>query len=220
MQSIYLFSKTTHNDVIHVPTLSTHFFKKEILFEKYDAIVITSKTAIEALEKISPLWRKKKILTIAKMSQLLAEKYGVTLLQSSNGYANSLLEIIKKEYAHLSWLYPRPQRVASNFYIDAKASGIKIEDIIVYKSTCTDVITTKAITKNDILIFTSPFCVECFLAKHRFHKNQKVIAIGTTTAQAIDSDINVYIPEQTTLHACVVLAKSLINVREETQLKG
>ena len=210
MANIYLFSKTLSLHVEHVDILDTTFYDKAIDFDKYDAIVITSKQAILALEKISPRWREKKILSIAKMSEQLVEKYGATLLESGDGYGDSLLDIITNNYSNLRWLYPRPEVVASDFYKNIKDNGIRMQDIIVYKTSCNDKASKLVLHKEDILIFTSPFTIECFEKYYTFFDKQKVVAIGSTTAKALPSTVELHLADETSVDSCVTRAKKLL----------
>ena len=210
MARIYLFSKTPHHEVVHIPILDTTFFCPTIDFDRYDAIVITSKVAIEALERISPKWREKKILSIASATQQLAKAYGVELLQRADGYGDSLYSVIIERYSHLKWLYPRPKRVASDFFKRVVASGVSMDDIEVYETTCNSDAAHLEIDSDDILIFTSPFTIECFLSYYTFAPKQKVVAIGRTTAKALPSHIEVTLSDTPTINSCVTAAKSLL----------
>ncbi len=210
MPKIYLFSKTSSLHVEHVDILDTTFYDKSIDFDRYDAIVITSKQAVLALEKISSSWRDKKILSIAKMSEQLVEEYGATLLESGDSYGNSLYDIISNNYSRLRWLYPRPEVVASDFYSKIKAEGISMEDIIVYKTSCNKRASGLKLSREDILIFTSPFTIECFMNYYQFFDGQKVVAIGATTAKALPTTIELHLADETSIDACVKMAKRLL----------
>jgi len=209
MGEVYLFSKTANSEVNYIPILDTEFYTKEIDFDLFDAIVITSKVAITALENISPKWRSKKVLSIAKMSEELASKYGVELLGRGDGYGDSLLDIIVNNYKELRWLYPRPEVVASDFFVQAQKEGVNIKDEVVYKSTCNSECSSLTLYKEDILIFTSPFTIECFMKFYTFFEGQKVVSIGSTTSKALPSNVEIYMPEDTTVSECVTLAKRI-----------
>ena len=113
--TIYLFSKTSHPDVRHIPILSTEFFQPYIDFGKYDAIVLTSKQAVPALCRIDVSWKTVPLLTIAEKTADEARKAGASVMLSGDGYGDSLAEIIINGFADKRWLYPRPEVVASDF---------------------------------------------------------------------------------------------------------
>ena len=154
---IYLFSKTSHPDVNYIPILSTEFFQPDIDFSNYDAIVLTSKQAVTALEKISKQWTDIPVLTIADLTAAMAEKAGASVMSKGNGYGDSLADIIINGYAQKRWLYPRPEVVASDFSQKVRNAGVNLEDAIVYKTSCNAEAGRENIEDDAILIFTSPF---------------------------------------------------------------
>ncbi len=209
MKKIYLFSKTTHSDVTHIPILNTLFLQPKIDFTNYDAIVLTSKQAVTALEKISPDWKNLPALTIASKTEEMVKNAGGTLLDRGDGYGDSLDGIIASKYASLRWLYPRPKVVASNFKERVQKRGIAIDDVIVYETSCNDACQNIVLPDDATLIFTSPFTIECFLKYYTLKSSYKVIAIGTTTAKALPTDVNYTMPKIPNVDACVALAQQL-----------
>lgn len=207
--SIFLFSKTSHPDVTHIPILNTLFLQPTINFDDYDAIVLTSKQAVTALEKISPKWRKIPALSIAFKTEVMVEKAGGTLLDRGDGYGDSLDDIIVKKYASMRWLYPRPKIVASNFKERVKERGIVMDDVIVYETSCNRACQDIELPDDAVLIFTSPFTIECFLEIYEFKASYQVIVIGTTTAKALPKDVKYSMPDTPNVDACVALAKQL-----------
>ena len=184
MKNIYLFSKTSHPDVTHIPILNTTFLQPDIDFENYDAIVLTSKQAVTALDKISPKWKSIPALTIASKTEEMVRNAGGTLLDRGDGYGDTLDDIIASKYASLRWLYPRPKVVASNFKERVKSRGIDIDDVLVYETSCNNKCSETVLPEDAILIFTSPFTIECFMKFYQFKNSYRVIAIGKTTASA------------------------------------
>ena len=209
MKKIYLFSKTTHSDVTHVPILNTLFLQPKIDFNNYDAIVLTSKQAVTALEKISPAWKSLPALTIASKTEEMVKNAGGTLLDRGDGYGDSLDDIITSKYASLRWLYPRPKVVASNFKERVQKRGIAIDDIIVYETSCNDACQNIELPDDAILIFTSPFTIACFLKYYAFKSSYKVVAIGATTAKALPKEVDFVMPATPNVDACVTLGRQL-----------
>ena len=210
MNKIYLFSKTSHPDVTHVPVLNTLFLQPTINFDDYDAIVLTSKQAVTALDKISPKWKSIPALSIASKTEDMVREAGGTLLDRGIGYGDSLDDIIVKKYADKRWLYPRPKIVASNFKERVKARGIVMDDVIVYETSCNQSCKNMELPDDAILIFTSPFTIECFLQFYEFKETYQVIAIGKTTAKALPSEVECLMPEIPNVDTCVALAKTLL----------
>ncbi|MEN8146928.1 MAG: uroporphyrinogen-III synthase [Campylobacterota bacterium] len=208
--SIFLFSKTSHPDVTHIPALNTLFLQPAINFDDYDAIVLTSKQAVTALDKISPKWRDVPALSIASKTEEMVRSAGGTLLDRGNGYGDSLDDIIVKKYADLRWLYPRPKIVASNFKERVKERGIVMDDVIVYETSCNQACQDIELPDDAVLIFTSPFTIECFLELYEFRASHRVVAIGTTTAKALPERVDFVMPKTPNVDACVALAKTFL----------
>ena len=207
--SIFLFSKTSHPDVTHIPVLNTLFLQPAINFDDYDAIVLTSKQAVTALDKISPKWKDVPALSIASKTEEMVRSARGTLLDRGNGYGDSLDDIIVKNYADLRWLYPRPKIVASNFKERVKERGIVMDDVIVYETSCNQSCKDIELPEDAILIFTSPFTIQCFVELYAFRSSYQVIAIGTTTAKALPEEVVYVMPDTPNVDACVALAKQL-----------
>jgi uroporphyrinogen-III synthase len=207
--SIFLFSKTPHSDVIHVPILDTLFSRPEIDFSRYDAIVITSKQAVSALEKISPGWKALPVLSVSSKTSEKVESAGGKLLETGGAYGDSLADIIIKKYASYRWLYPRPRVVASDFAESVAKAGVKIDDVIVYESSCNQACQNIELPDDATLIFTSPSTVACFLELFAFKTSHKVVAIGKTTAKALPAKVKYCMPDEATVDAAVLLAQKL-----------
>jgi len=206
---IYLFSKTAHPDVHYIPILSTEFFQPDIDFSQYDAIVLTSKQAVPALNKISSGWKEVPLLTIAEKTAEEARKAGATVMLSGDGYGDSLAEIIINGFSDKKWLYPRPEIVASDFGQKVRDAGVQMDEAVVYKTTCNQDTAGLVIEDDAMLIFTSPFTIECFLKYYQFKPTQKVVAIGRTTAAALPKDIKYHMPEKPTVENSVLLAQHI-----------
>lgn len=206
---IFLFSKTSHPDVAHIPVLETHFFQPDIDFSRYDAIVLTSKQAVTALEKISPKWKELPALTVSgKTADMVTEANG-RLLETGDGYGDSLSEIIINRYGSYRWLYPRPKVVASDFKERVATAGVQIEDIVVYETSCNRACRELRLPDDAVLIFTSPMTIACFLEFFIFDSSHKVVVIGKTTAKALPDHVKYRMPEEPTVEASVQLAQTL-----------
>ncbi|OQX57209.1 MAG: hypothetical protein B5M52_07880 [Helicobacteraceae bacterium 4484_230] len=206
---IYLFSKTSHPDVRHIPILSTEFFQPYIDFSKYDAIVLTSKQAVPALCRIDVSWKTLPLLTIAEKTAEEARKAGASVMLSGDGYGDSLAEIIINGFADKRWLYPRPEVVASNFGQKVRDAGVSMDEAVVYRTSCNKETAGLILEDNAVLIFTSPFTIQCFLKYYEFKPTQKVVAIGKTTASALPMDVKYRMPEKPNVDASVELAKMI-----------
>ncbi|WP_345975172.1 uroporphyrinogen-III synthase [Sulfurimonas sp. HSL3-7] len=208
--AIFLFSTTSHPHVTHIPILATRFFQPVIDFSAYDAIVLTSKQAVTALEKISSNWKVLPALCVASKTAYAVEKAGGELLEKGEGYGDSLTDIIIDNYASYRWLYPRPAVVASDFKEHVKQAGVHMDDIIVYETYCNDACRDIELPDNAILVFTSPLTIACFMTLFSFKSSYKVVVIGKTTAKALPENIKYHMPDLPTVDASVLLAEKLL----------
>ena len=207
--SIFLFSKTPHPGVTHLPILDTHFFQPEIDFSRYDAIVLTSKQAVAALKKISPSWKSVPVLSVSSKTAEAVRKAGGKLLETGFGYGDSLADIIINKYASYRWLYLRPRVVASYFKESVVKAGVKVDDAIVYETSCNPECRNMELPDNATLIFTSPSAVACFLEFFELKTSYKVVVIGKTTAKALPQQTKYCMPDEATVDAAVLLAQKL-----------
>ncbi len=210
MRPIYLFSISSHPKAISVNSLDITFFKPEIDFSKYDYLVITSKQASKALKQYNKDdYINKSALCVSKQSAKSFEDLGGEVLAVGGGYGDNLIQQINSYPKETKWLYLRAKVVASDFVVTCRNEGYSIDERIVYKSDCSEVINSANVKDNAILIFTSPSSVHCFLKNHRLLQSQKIIVIGKTTAKAIPKNCTYTLSNKTTIESCMQIACSL-----------
>jgi len=209
-RDIYLFSTSSHPDAINVNSLDIEFLNPEIDFTKYDYLIITSKQTSLALENFYyQSYSQIEALCISEKSAEAFENIGGKVLEMGSGYGDNLVDIIQKYPKETKWLYLRAEVIASNFVQISRDNGHKIDESVVYKSKCSQKIKDFSLKESAILIFTSPSSVECFLLKHKFTPNHKVIVIGTSTAKVLPEGISFKLSEERSIQSCINLAKKL-----------
>ncbi|WP_457746467.1 uroporphyrinogen-III synthase [Sulfurimonas sp.] len=211
LKPIYLFSINSHPDAIHINSLDITFFKPEIDFSKYDALIITSKQASKALTQYDNAdYLHLPALAVSRQSAQSYEKLGGKILEIGEGYGDNLVEKIKSYSKDKKWLYLRAETVASDFVDVCRQEGHKIDELVLYRSACSDAIGCVNVEDNAILIFTSPSSVKCYLKDHILSKEQLVIVIGKTTAKALPEDVEYILSTETTIESCMAIAKEHI----------
>lgn len=207
---VYLFSTSSHPDVISINSLDIEFLNPEIDFKKYDYIIITSKQTSLALEKFyKKSYLQTEALCISEKSAEAFEKIGGKILEMGSGYGDNLVDIIQKYPKDTKWLYLRAEVVASNFVQVSQDGGYNIDESVVYKSKCSQKIKDFDLKEHATLIFTSPSSVECFLTGHKFTVNHTVIVIGTSTAKVLPKGIDFTLSPLRTIQSCIDLGKEL-----------
>lgn len=211
MRPIYLISKTPYPGVVHIPILTIKFSHPNIDFTLYDGLIITSKEGARALSSYTMEWEKLDILCVGEATAAEISSMGGTNITVAEGYGDSLLDILENQYNR--WLYLRPKMIASSWPSKARAMGKKIDEVIIYETTCNEQMEMYAIAEDGILIFTSPSSIECFLHRYPIMATQTVIAIGQTTQKALPHGVASIISETTTVEACVKKAQEMIDSR-------
>ncbi|MEN4052773.1 MULTISPECIES: uroporphyrinogen-III synthase [Sulfurimonas] len=205
---LYLFSISSHPDAISINSLDITFFKPNINFSKYDALIITSKQASKALMQ----YKKEEYLHLSALcvsvqSAKSYEALGGKVLDIGGGYGDNLEGKIKSYPKEKKWLYLRAKIVASDFVQICKDEGYKIDESIVYESDCSQAINEVQVKDDAILIFTSPSSVNCYLKNHTFEEGQSIIVIGKTTAKALPIGVNYVLSDKTSIESCITIAK-------------
>ncbi|MBA1432305.1 MAG: uroporphyrinogen-III synthase [Epsilonproteobacteria bacterium] len=208
MRPIYLFSISSHPDAISINSLDITFFKPEIDFSQYDALIITSKQASKALTQYDKAaYIHLPALCVSVTSAQSYEELGGKVLDIGGGYGDNLVDKIQSYPKEKKWLYLRAKVVASDFVQICKKEDYNIDERVVYESDCSEAIKEVQVADDAILIFTSPSSVNCYLKNHTFTQEQTIIVIGKTTAKALPSDVNYVLSDKTSIQSCITIAK-------------
>ena len=209
-KKIYLFSTSSHSDVISVNSLDITLLKPSINFSNYDYLIITSKQAVRALQKYdTTAYIDKKALCISEVTAASFEGIDGKVLEVGTGYGDDLNKSISQYPKKTKWLYLRAKKVASNFAETLTKEGYCIDEEIVYESRCSSEMKNIKIEDKATLIFTSPSSINCFLQNHQISLTNDVIVIGTTTGKSLPSGLTFSIAKENTIESCISLAKSL-----------
>lgn len=209
-KQIYLFSTSTHPKATCIKSLDIKFLKPNIDFTKYNYFILTSKQAVKALNQyIKKDFIDIPALCVSSSTAKAYESIGGTVLDIGEGDGDSLGECINDFSKDIKWLYLRAQTVASEFAQTARNNGVNIDEKVVYVSDCSQEILNLEVQKSDILIFTSPSSVECFLKNNTINCDVKVVVIGKTTASSLPNNIECIISEKPSVNSCVELALKL-----------
>ncbi len=206
--SIFLFSKTSHPDVNHIPILSSYYLQPKIDFTDYDYVIASSKETLSALDKIGD-WKHLPVLAISQATAAFAEAKGAKLLDVAQGSGKDIIDMIQTKYPKLKALYPHATIVAVDIETQLKERGIDIDAFSVYETRCSH-LTAVDLPEDAICIFTSPSAVKCFLKQYLFLPTYKIVCIGETTRDSLPQGITAIVSEKTSLESTVACAKSLL----------
>ncbi len=200
----YLFSTSSHPDAISINSLDITLFKPKYDFSQYDYFILSSKQASNALKQYS-VNVLKPALCISKVTANSYEEIAGEVLEIANGYGDDLSLLVKKYPKSTKWLYLRAKIVATGFVSQCQEEGYDIDELIIYESTCSKEILNIDVGEKDILIFTSPSSIDCFLKNAYISTLNRVIVIGKTTALRLPKNIRYQIAKEKTIESCIKL---------------
>lgn len=206
---VYLLSSAKVEGAKNLPVIKTEFIEADIAIDDYDVIIFTSKNAVEAINRLGIDWRRKPSIAIGDATAEKIKKLkGRVSFVSNEAYGDELAVEITKRYRFLKFLYPRAKTIASNLPDILHKKGSDITEIVVYETVCSDEI-LEAPEDGSVIVFSSPSTVKCFVEKFGWREGYKCVAIGKTTAAAIDFCDGIHISPKQTLEAAVEFAKKL-----------
>lgn len=206
---VYLLSSAKVEGAKNLPVIKTEFIEADIAIDDYDVIIFTSKNAVEAINRLGIDWRRKPSIAIGDATAEKIKKFkGRVSFVSNEAYGDELAVEITKRYRFLKFLYPRAKTIASNLPDILRKKGSDITEIVVYETVCSDEM-LEAPEDGSVIVFSSPSTVKCFVEKFGWRESYKCVAIGKTTAAAIDFCDDIHISPKQTLEAAVEFAKKL-----------
>ncbi len=206
---LYLFSKTPYEGVFHIPLLDIEFLHVTFDVNDFDLIVLTSKQALLALERVSPEWTKLPVIAVSEPTAALVHAHGGSCIAQGDGYGESLYGLIRADFADKRLLYPSAEVLASDFAQRLQSENVKIERNVLYRTRCNTQSIPEALEANAVLIFTAPSAVSCYLQCRELLPTQQVVAIGTTTAATLPENVPVLMPKTPSVAEAVALAQAL-----------
>ncbi len=211
LQKIYLLSNKKYDGVENIEVFDISYIKKDISFEKFDALIFTSKNAIYSIDNFSNSWKKIPSYAIAYQTARIVEELNGNLAftgTKSHGdkFALELLPLLENKKV----LYLRAKKTVSNITDILKSHKINITEEIVYETICKQEIKKEPLEDNSIFIFTSPSSYNCFMKSFDWNDSFTAIAIGKTTAKEFKKNTNYFISDETSINSCIKLAKSLL----------
>ncbi|WP_104698059.1 MULTISPECIES: uroporphyrinogen-III synthase [unclassified Helicobacter] len=182
----------------------------------FQALVFTSKNAIESLERNIQKYPQfaflKKIpcYVIGQSSAKALEKYNFSVEyvgQDSHGFgfANEIIPALKKKRV----LYFRAKKIVSGLDEILLNSGVKLKQIIAYENKRSSVDRTLKPPPKSILIFTSPSHYLSFIQNFSWDGSYIAIAIGMTTFGVFDTSIEAFVSPRQDIQSCIDFANEI-----------
>ena len=209
-QNIYLISNKEYEGITSINVFDISYIRKDIEINKYDALIYTSKNAIYSVDSFNKDWKNINSYAIAKQTANVINELNGKLVftgkkSHGNDFAEELVPLLKNKIV----LYLRAKKTVSNLTEILRDNNIKIDEEIVYETVCKHNLQNKHFENDSIFIFTSPSSYDCFLENFYWNETFTAIAIGKTTAKKFNQKIKYLISEETSINACIKLAKSI-----------
>lgn len=207
---IYLFSDTTHEEVVSLPLFEIHFIPFSIDISAFDSLIFTSKNSVKALMKHGCQWQDKACYAIGEATANAIEDAGGNVaFTCKESYGDVFAYELAPKLKHKKVFFPRAKEVVSPLYEILCEQGIAITQAIVYETVCVSYTPDMAPPQGSCLIFSSPSTVHCFMKNFPLDSSYQLIAIGKKTAAVLPLHVKVLLPEKQTIPSCIALAKQI-----------
>ncbi|MCH5336272.1 MAG: uroporphyrinogen-III synthase [Campylobacter sp.] len=207
---IYLLNSTPFEGVKNLILNEIVFYDFSVNLAEFNALIITSKNALKALKQSkNPLNFDLQIYAVGENTAKEALNLGFKKVKfPKKSYAKELFEEFKEELKELKCLYLRAKKIASTLDKDLLHFGVDLTQKIVYENIYKE--SKNPLNHPCIIIFSSPLSVENFLKNYEIKDEDKLVALGKSTAKKLKDYKNLFICEKQDLKESVKLAKSLI----------
>ncbi len=218
---IYLIGKQKFKGVENLALSEIKLCDFSVDLRDFDALIITSKNALNALKKSqknsqSVLDFSVAVYAVGEKSAKMAQNLGFLNTKTPpKAYGKDLFEAFKDELKGQKCLYLRAKKIASNLDELLLNAGVNLSQIIAYENAAKPLPQGFELKRPAVFIFTAPSSVRNFLTHFNFGKNDKCVAIGQSTARALreilgENSKQIFVPQIQSIKACVALAKTLL----------
>lgn len=212
---IYLVSNTAYfDDEIKHISLSQIVASKPLSKEaanKFDALIITSKNALLALDSARAS-EFVEIFAISTKSANAARKLGFRVRDFKADSGLSFANMLIKECAGRKLLYLRAKNAALDLCAILNKGGVRADEWVAYESLPKDSCADIALQKGSIFIFASPLNFRLFYEKFGWDESFRAISIGTSTQnELLKAGITSLKAQAPSIKECVNMAKTLIH---------
>ncbi|MGM0533147.1 MAG: uroporphyrinogen-III synthase [Campylobacterota bacterium] len=201
---LYLLSKSKSEceRVCHLPVIQTRYYSANVEPGGFDALVLTSKEAVNALVKSGVDLRGLSALCVSCKTAQKAKAAGMHILDFAGGYGRQLGTLILRRYSHLRLFFPHGKTLAFDLPGMLHEAAVACTEAVVYETVCAPAQTVD-FENNSVFIFTSPSTVRCFFQNYSWRPGFKAVAIGQTTLDALPKECEAFMAESTDISACI-----------------
>lgn len=188
----------------NIPLFKIVPIDNKIDLNSYDAIIFTSKNAINTIDSLNKDWKKIPSYVISEQTAKLVKDLNgkleyVSKTRHGNEFANEISNILKGKKV----LYLRGKEIVSDLIEILKENSINCNDEIIYENCFNESVKKIKIPKYSKIIFTSPSTIKYFFKVFSWDETYTAISIGHTTAKYFPDNIKPIISDNTSFKACV-----------------
>lgn len=208
---IYLLSPSPKEGTIHLPMIGFSLLASKIDFSKCDILMFTSKQAVKSAEALAPEWKKHPCLAIGSATAKEIESLGGEVIyQPESFYGERLNQDIITRFQDKKILYLRPKEVSFDSKTFLANAGIKLDEQIIYETSCITYGKKERPGKGSIIIFTSPSTIHCFLRSFEWDESYTAVVIGEATKRHLPTNARCEVADEPIIDACITKAKQLL----------
>ena len=209
---IYLTSKEKFSGVKNLELNEIKFCKFSINLENFDALIITSKNSIYAMQenKIA-LDKRIQIYSIGDACSKAAIEFGFEKIYTAkNSHGDEFGFEILPLLSNKKILFLKAKDTVSNISLILESGGVKITKIVAYKNICKILSATQKPLFGSVIVFTAPSAVRNFIQNFGWDESFKAVSIGETTAKELKKVTTPIVSKIQSINECIKLAKALI----------
>ncbi|MEA2048345.1 MAG: uroporphyrinogen-III synthase [Campylobacterota bacterium] len=208
---IYLLSPLKKEGSIHLPMIHFTLLESSLDFSQCDTLMFTSKEAVKSAELLNSDWKNIPCLAIGSATAKEIESLGGKVLyQPKQFYGKTLSEDILRLFKEKHILYLRPQVVSFDAKTFLRKAGLRIEEKMIYKTSCMDYSDDDKPLQNAIIIFTSPSTIKCFFKNFQWDESYTAVVIGEATKEHLHKNITVEVAEKPLIDSCISKAREIL----------
>lgn len=210
LNNIYILSEKKFDGAKNLPVIQIKFLQPSNIkkLSKYDALVFSSKSGVEAIDLIDKSWKSLPSYSIGSGTSGLLKNLGGHLVYSAkSSYGDDFAQEITQMLKGKRVLFCRAKVVTSSLNKILLDAGVLLDEAVVYETVCGNCSDFVVPPPKSTIIFSSPSTIECFFRCFSWNDSYRAIVIGSRTASYMPKKIVYEMSDKQTIAACIELAK-------------
>ena len=207
---VYLTGTSSHPKAKHLGVIHIHYLPLSFTCKGYEALVLTSKNGVSALEFSRLPWKELPCYVIGQATaEAVGAAGGKVEFISSEAYGETLAYDIAPLLKGKHLALVRPKEVVSDVAGLLRSNGVSVDEFVGYETRCVPCDGVSKPPSGSVIIFTSPSTVKCFFDCISWDASWKAVCIGYKTAASLPSHVVFFTAPIQSVDACVRMAHQL-----------